>query len=74
MSALKYAEIFDSYRVVPRCILCAFAYLIWYVVRWFTGLDEPTTQQTAFVSTIVGITAPITAFYFNTGRKWTSIE
>jgi hypothetical protein len=70
MRSLKYAEILDAYRVVPRVLLLGFGYLVWFVVAWFTELHDPTTQQTAFVSAVVGITAPITAFYFNTGRKW----
>lgn len=70
MRSLKYAEILDAYRVVPRILLLGFGYLVWYVVQWYTGLTEPSTQQTAFVSAVVGVTAPITAFYFNTGRKW----
>lgn len=70
MTPLERAELIDAYRVVPRLILLGFGYLVWYVVQWFTGLDEPTTQQAAFVSAVVGITAPVTAFYFNTGRKW----
>lgn len=70
MNALKYAEIIDAYRVVPRVILIGFGYLLWFVVQWYTELSDPTTQQTAFVSAVIGITAPITAFYFQTGRKW----
>jgi hypothetical protein len=50
--------------------MLGFGYIVWFVVAWFTELHDPTTQQTAFVSAVVGITAPITAFYFNTGRKW----
>lgn len=70
MRSLDYAEILDAYRIVPRLLLLGFAYLLWYVVSWYTTLTDPTTQQTAFVSAVVGITAPITAFYFQTGRKW----
>lgn len=68
--ALKYAEIIDAYRVIPRLLLIGFGYLVWHVVEWFTGLEVPTTQQAAFVSAVVGIAAPISAFYFQTGRKW----
>lgn len=74
MNSLKYAEILDAYRIVPRAILLGFGYLVYSVVQWFMGLDDPTTQQAAFVSAVVGITAPITAFYFNTGRKWGKSE
>ena len=30
----------------------------------------PTTAQAAFVATVVGVAAPIFAFYANTGRVW----
>lgn len=30
----------------------------------------PTTAQAAFVATVVGVAAPIFAFYANTGRGW----
>lgn len=30
----------------------------------------PTTAQTAFVATVVGVAAPIFAFYTSTGRNW----
>lgn len=30
----------------------------------------PTTAQAAFVATVVGVAAPIFAFYTNTGRTW----
>lgn len=30
----------------------------------------PTTAQAAFVATVVGVAAPIFAFYTNTGRGW----
>lgn len=70
MKSLEYAELLDAYRIVPRAILLGFGYLVYSVVQWFMELPDPTTQQAAFVSAVVGITAPITAFYFNTGRKW----
>lgn len=70
---IKYAEVLDAYRIVPRVLLLGFGYLVWSVVEWFMGLENPTTQQAAFVSAVVGITAPITAFYFQTGRKWQSL-
>ena len=31
----------------------------------------PTTAQTAFVTTVIGLATPLFAFYTNTGRSWT---
>jgi len=30
----------------------------------------PTTAQTAFVTTVIGLSTPLFAFYTNTGKKW----
>lgn len=34
----------------------------------------PTTAQTAFVTTVVGLSTPLFAFYANTGKKWKKDE
>ena len=68
--SLELAEVIDAFRIFPRLILFGFSVLVGYVVFWFTGLEAPNTQQAAFVSTVVGIIAPVTAFYLQTGRKW----
>ena len=40
-----------------------------YVVDHVGG---PTTAQTTFVTTIIGLATPLFAFYTNTGKKWKS--
>ena len=44
-----------EYKIIPRLMMLMFALMSWNVCDWFMGLGvEATTQQTAFVSTIVG--------------------
>jgi hypothetical protein len=44
-----------EYKIIPRCMMLAFTIMAWNVCDWFMSLGvAATTQQTAFVSTIVG--------------------
>ena len=44
-----------KWKLLPRLMMLAFTLMAWNVCDWFMGLGaEATTQQTAFVSTIVG--------------------
>jgi len=44
-----------EYKIIPRLMMLAFTVMSWKVCDWFMSLGESaTTQQTAFVSTIVG--------------------
>ena len=44
-----------EYKIIPRFMMLAFTLMAWNVCDWSMGLGvEATTQQTAFVSTIVG--------------------
>ena len=49
------AKAITEYKIIPRLMMLAFTLMAWNVCDWFMGLGvEATTQQTAFVSTIVG--------------------
>ena len=44
-----------EYKIIPRGMMLAFTLMSWNVCNWFMDLGATaTTQQTAFVSTIVG--------------------
>lgn len=48
-------ERFLRWKILPRLMMIAFTVMAWNVCDWFMSLGtEATTQQTAFVSTIVG--------------------
>ena len=49
------AKAITEYKIIPRLMMLAFTLMAWNVCDWFMGLGvDATTQQTAFVSTIVG--------------------
>lgn len=62
-------EEFNKWRVMPRILVALYCYLIFMVTDWFIDLDDPTTQQSAFVSTIIGVAGLIFNFYVQTGEK-----
>jgi hypothetical protein len=49
------ARAITEYKIIPRLMMLVFTGMAWNVCDWFMGLGaSATTQQTAFVSTIVG--------------------
>jgi len=67
---LNFAELIDAFRVVPRTILIVYAYFVWYVVNWYLPIGNPTTGQTALVTTIAGSIPVVIGLYQNSGRRW----
>ena len=62
----KYSQFIHDYRVFPRLVLLGYSVLLYDVVGWFKGLADPTTQQTALITAIVGLSAAIFGFYTTT--------
>ena len=61
-------ERFLAWKILPRCMMAAFTLMAWNVCDWFMALGpDATTQQTAFVSTIVG--AATGALQFGSGAR-----
>lgn len=104
---INVAEIVDAWRIVPRIILLAYAYLVIKLYSWFITIPTyveqkcdaalmkfltdnnislreaqelactisdvvggPTTAQSAFVTTIIGLSTAVFGLYASTGRKW----
>ena len=67
---LDLAEIADAWRVVPRAVLTFYGGLCWHLSTWYMALKDPSAQQMAFVTVIVGLAVPLTNFYMQTGRRW----
>lgn len=78
------AEIFDSWRVVPRALLfgyCGFtAYVINYLLVWYTHLPagQETVQNaglfTAIGAVLTGFGVPIFSIYSQNGRDWNAAQ
>jgi len=61
-------ETLNRWRIIPRILVGWYAVLVWQVTDWFMLLDNPSTQHTAFVSTVVGLSAAIFGLYVNSGN------
>lgn len=74
------AEVFDTWRIVPRVILFAYAYWTGWItdwlIRWYEKLPaaERTNQVTAFVTIVLpgvfGLAVWVYKIYSNGGRDW----
>lgn len=54
---LYIAHVIDAFRVIPRILLMSWVVFYmsytWDITERFFAIDEPSTQQTAFVTTVV---------------------
>lgn len=64
---VRVAEVINNLRIVPRLCVFAYMWMMYDIVVWYTGLIEPTTQQTTFVSVLVGLASAIFGLYVNSG-------
>ena len=81
---LTYAELFDSWRVVPRILL--FGYSAWLVIAtdrllsWYMGLPiaAQTAQASAFcggsITALTGIGGYVYRIYSENGRDWSNMQ
>jgi hypothetical protein len=63
----KFGHFLNHLRIIPRVALAFYMYVFWQMVQWFLALPDPTTQQAAFVSTIVGASAAFFGLYTRSG-------
>ena len=59
-----------SFRFRPRAqllIVALYGLAFYRVMEWFMALNDPSANQAAFVSTIVGAGAAFFGFYVNSG-------
>lgn len=78
--ALKWAEVFDSWRVIPRLVLFAYGAFVYkvtfFILVWYT--NEPATARgTEESAVIIGVFTAIAGFaswvfkvYSESGRDW----
>lgn len=63
------AETFDAWRPFPRLFILAYFYILFSAFDWFTGLEDPTTQQAGLIGTVIGAGAAWFGLYVNSGKK-----
>ena len=65
------AEALDYFRIVPRIILVAYAYVMFDIIQWFMLLETPDTEQSLLVITVIGVAGGVIGLYQTSGKKWT---
>lgn len=71
---LDISEAIDALRMLPRAFMVVYILSALYVGDWYMGLDDPSTQQTTFVSILAGTLGAVTTWYYKTGRDWQRSE
>jgi hypothetical protein len=62
------AKTLDAWRPFPRIFITVYIILLYKVVNWFMGLDEPNLEQSGLVSIVVGAGAAWFGLYVGSGR------
>ena len=68
----KVIDIIDRFRIIPRIIIVLYSYIFYNTAQWFMLLEDPSTSQAMFMSTIVGASAAFFGLYVGSGSKKTS--
>lgn len=62
------AEAVNAWRIFPRIFISVYIYLLYAVVTWYIGLDNPSMEQSTLISVIVGAGAAWFGLYTGTGN------
>ena len=68
MNKIDFAERLNAYRIVPRLMVFGYSLLMLEVARWFMALPEPSNQQMAFITVMVGAATGIFGLYTNSSK------
>lgn len=60
---------FNEWRIIPRFLILSYGIYCLYVGNWYMQLASPSTEQTTFVTVVVGAAAVWFNFYTSTGNK-----
>lgn len=66
---MRFANRLDELRIIPRLLVGLYGIAFWKIITWYMALPDPTSQQAAFVSTVVGAGAAFFGLYVNSGKK-----
>jgi len=59
----------DSWRIFPRLFITTYIYLLYKVVVWYMGVEDPTMEQSGLVSIVVGAGAAWFGLYTGSGKS-----
>jgi len=62
-------ETFLKWKILPRCMMLASTIMSWRCAEWFMDLSEPTMQQSAFVSVVMGVMTGIFGIWMGHEHK-----
>ena len=63
------AKAVDAWRIFPRAFLTVYIFLLYKTVLWYMTLDDPSMNQSALISVIVGAGAAWFGLYTGTSKK-----
>ena len=58
-----------AYNIVARLTMICSIAMSWRCAEWFMNLEDPTTQQSAFVSVIMGVMTGVYGIYLGREAK-----
>ena len=59
----------DSWRIFPRLFITTYINLLYKVVVWYMGIEDPTMEQSGLVSIVVGAGAAWFGLYTGSGKS-----
>ena len=59
----------NEWRIVPRVLVLLYGLMCYQVAEWFMLIPDPSSQQAAFVSIVLGSSAAWFGLYVNSGTK-----
>ena len=62
------AQAIDSWRIIPRCFLGVYMYLLYFTTFWFMDLPDPSFEQSGLISIVVGAGAAWFGLYTNSSK------
>ena len=65
-SWIHFALMLNKWRLFPRAFITVYMMLLYYSTMWFMSLEQPTSEQAALISVIVGAGAAWFGLYTKT--------
>ena len=62
-------EQFLRWKVLPRFMMLASTMMSWRCAEWFMDLNDPTSQQSAFVSVVMGVMTGVFGIWMSHEHK-----